>query len=71
MKPYSKDGSGGYVFAQYEFDAYNNNDNYNWLDAVTRTGVEQNHALSFSGASEKGAYYFSLGYSNKTGMVEN
>lgn len=69
MKPYSKDGSGGYVFAQYEFDAYNNN--YNWLDAVTRTGVEQNHALSFSGASEKGAYYFSLGYSNKTGMVEN
>ena len=22
MKPYSKDGSGGYVFAQYEFDAY-------------------------------------------------
>lgn len=67
MKPYSKDGSGGYVFAQYEFDAYNNNDNYNWLDAVTRTGVE----LSFSGASEKGAYYFSLGYSNKTGMVEN
>ena len=71
MKPYSKDGSGGYVFAQYEFDAYNNNDNYNSLDAVSLPCVEQNHALSFSGASEKGAYYFSLGYSNKTGMVEN
>ncbi|KAA3702277.1 SusC/RagA family TonB-linked outer membrane protein, partial [Bacteroides salyersiae] len=71
MTPYAKDGSGGYVFAQYEFDAYENNDNYDWLDAVTRTGVEQNHALSFSGASEKGAYYLSFGYSNKKGMVKN
>ena len=71
MTPYVKDGSGGYVFAQYEFDAYENNDNYDWLDAVTRTGVEQNHALSFSGASEKGAYYLSFGYSNKKGMVKN
>lgn len=70
MTPYSKEGLGGYVFAQYEFDAYANNDNYDWLDAVTRTGVEQNHALSFSGGSEKGAYYLSLGYSNKKGMVE-
>ena len=71
MTPYVKDGSGGYVFAQYEFDAYANNDNYDWLDAVTRTGVEQNHALSFSGASEKGSYYLSFGYSNKKGMVKN
>ena len=71
MTPYVSLEEGGYVFAQYEFDAYKNNDNYNWLDAVTRTGIEQNHALSFSGASEKGAYYLSFGYSNRTGMVEN
>ena len=60
MTPYQQnDGSGGYVFAQYELDAYANNDNYNWLDEVTRTGFEQNHALSFSGASDKGSYYLS------------
>lgn len=70
MTPYSENGQGGYVFAQYEFDAYNNNDNYNWLDAVTRTGVEQNHALSFSGGSEKGSYYLSFGYANRKGMVD-
>lgn len=71
MTPYHQnDGSGGYVFAQYELDAYANNDNYNWLDEVTRTGFEQNHALSFSGASDKGSYYLSLGFADKKGMVE-
>ena len=71
MTPYQQnDGSGGYVFAQYELDAYVNNDNYNWLDEVTRTGFEQNHALSFSGASDKGSYYLSLGFADKKGMVE-
>ena len=71
MTPYQQnDGSGGYVFAQYELDAYANNDNYNWLDEVTRTGFEQNHALSFSGASDKGSYYLSLGFADKKGMVE-
>ena len=71
MTPYQQnDGSGGYVFAQYELDAYANNDNYNWLDEVTRTGFEQNHALSFSGASDRGSYYLSLGFADKKGMVE-
>lgn len=72
MSPYKGiEGGGGYVFAQYEFDAYENNDNYNWLDEVTRTGVEHNHALSFSGGSDKSSYYLSFGYSNKEGMVKN
>jgi TonB-linked SusC/RagA family outer membrane protein len=57
------------VFAAYEFDAYNNNSNYDWLDEVTRTGTQQSHALSFSGGSEKGSYYLSLGYADQKGLM--
>lgn len=52
------------VFADYEFDAYENNKNYDWLDAVSRTGVQQNHVVSLSNASDKDSYYLSFGYSN-------
>ena len=58
------------VFADYEFDAYENNKNYDWLDAVSRTGVQQNHVVSLSNASDKGSYYLSFGYSNNQGVIE-
>ncbi|WP_321334671.1 TonB-dependent receptor [uncultured Bacteroides sp.] len=58
------------VFADYEFDAYKNNENYNWLNEVTRTGLQQNHSLSFSGGTDKGSYYLSLGYSDQKGLME-
>ncbi|WP_165040753.1 TonB-dependent receptor [Dysgonomonas sp. ZJ709] len=58
------------VFADYEFEAYKNNDNYDWLDQVTRTGTYQNHALSFSGGSDKGTYYLSFGYSDQKGLMK-
>jgi len=58
------------VFADYEFEAYQNNDNYNWLDEVSRTGVEQNHNLSFSNASDRGAFYLSFGYSDNKGLIQ-
>lgn len=38
-----------------------------WQDLVLRTGFQQSHALSFSGASEQTNYFFSLGYSNLEG----
>ncbi|MDR1683213.1 MAG: TonB-dependent receptor [Candidatus Symbiothrix sp.] len=44
---------------------------YNWLDEVTRTGVQQNHSLSFSGGSETGNYYLSLGYNKQEGQMMN
>jgi len=62
---------GGYVFGQYELDAYANNENYDWLDEVTRTGVQQNHVLSFSGGDDNSSYYLSFGYSDQKGMVKN
>ncbi len=58
------------VFADYEFEAYQNNDNYNWLDEVSRTGVQQNHLLSFSNASDRGAFYLSFGYSDNKGLIQ-
>ena len=58
------------VFADYEFDAYKSNDSYDWLDEVTRTGIQQNHSLSFSGATDKSNYYVSFGYADQKGLVK-
>lgn len=58
------------VFADYEFDAYRNNKNYDWLDEVTRTGLQQNHSISFSGGSDKSSYFLSLGYSDQKGLMK-
>lgn len=58
------------VFADYEFDAYHNNKNYDWLDAVSRTGVQHNHVVSLSNGHDKGAYYISFGYMDNKGVIE-
>ena len=58
------------VFADYEFDAYKNNDNYDWLDAVSRTGVQHNHVVSLSNGNDKGTYYISFGYADNKGLIE-
>ncbi|MBO0947450.1 SusC/RagA family TonB-linked outer membrane protein [Fibrella forsythiae] len=41
----------------------------NWQDVILRTGFQQNHALSFSGATDQTNYYFSLGYANLQGNI--
>ncbi|NDV82730.1 TonB-dependent receptor [Bacteroides sp. 51] len=58
------------VFADYEFDAYNNNQTSDWLDAVSRTGVQHNHVVSFSNGTDKGTYYLSFGYMDNKGVIE-
>ncbi|SKB67870.1 TonB-linked outer membrane protein, SusC/RagA family [Parapedobacter luteus] len=45
--------------------------NTDWQDIVFRTGFQQNHALSFSGATPTTSYYFSLGYSDLQGITVN
>lgn len=40
-----------------------------WSDYIYRTGVSQNHALSFSGGSDQTTYYLSLGYTDQQGMI--
>ena len=73
MTPYNPLGGGGYVFGQYEIDAYNDPSfqDYDWMDEVTRNAIEHNHSLSFSGGSEKGSFFLSLNYANQQGMVRN
>lgn len=61
---------GNDVFSEQEFETYRNGRNYDWLDQVMQTGIQQNHAVSFSGGSEKGSFYFSLGYSDIKGIIE-
>lgn len=58
------------VFADYEFEAYKNNENYDWLDAVSRTGVQHNHVVSLSNGNDKGSYYISFGYMDNKGLIE-
>ena len=58
-------------FAEYERQAIAEGQNYNWLDAVTRTAIQQNHALSFSGGTDKGKFYLSLGYIDEEGLIKN
>lgn len=62
---------GSSVFAQYELDSYRAGKSYNWLDQVTRSGVQTNHNLSFSGGGEKGSYYVSLNFVDQDGLLKN
>lgn len=58
------------VFADYEFEAYKNNTNSDWLDAVDRTGFQQNHMVSLSNGSDKGNFYISVGFMDNKGIIK-
>lgn len=60
------------AFSDQEFQSRNGNrwNSFDWLDQVTRTGVQHNHNVSFSKAFDKGNVYFSLNYSNLKGIVK-
>ena len=40
-----------------------------WIDYVTRTGINQNYSTSVSGASEKLNYYLSLSHTDQKGII--
>ena len=42
-----------------------------WLDEVTRTGMQQSHNVSLTGGSEKTQYAASLNYFTQKGVVKN
>jgi len=42
-----------------------------WQDVVFRTGFQQNHSLSLSGATPATNYYFSLGFTDLEGISQN
>jgi len=58
------------VFAPYEQQTFRSGKSYDWLDAVSRNGMAQNHTLDFSGGSDKGTYYLSLNYTDQKGLLK-
>ena len=44
--------------------------NTDWQDQILRTGISQNHNLSFGGGGEQGSYRFSLGYTDQEGIIK-
>lgn len=59
------------AFYKAELEAYNNGQTYNWLDEVTQSGFQQNHALTFSGGNDTGNYFLSFSYNNQDGQIVN
>jgi len=51
------------------YNFYNYGQNTDWLAAVTRTGVIQDHNLSMNGGGTKAKYFASLGYFNQKGTT--
>lgn len=58
------------AFAQEELDTYLSGRSYDWVEPVLRTGFTTNHNISFSQASERTNFYFSLGLKDLTGTVK-
>ena len=59
------------IFTEDEMGAYLSGKTYNWLDAVTQNAYQQNHAVSFSGAGDKGSYFMSFNYNQQEGLMKN
>ncbi len=59
------------IFSKEELESYTNGDSYNWLNEITRKGVEKNHAISFSGGDDNGSYFISFNYNNQVGQIKN
>lgn len=58
------------VFSDEEFAGYRSGKSYDWLDQVTKTGIEHNHSVSFSKGTDNSSIYLSLGYSGLDGVVK-
>ena len=42
-----------------------------WQDVLFRTGLSNDHSLTYGGGSDKGSYRFSMGYLNQDGIMTN
>jgi TonB-dependent starch-binding outer membrane protein SusC len=45
--------------------------NTNWFDAITRSALVHNHAVSVSGSTEKVSYFLSAGFMREEGILRN
>lgn len=60
----------GAIFSPEELYNGQNNSTSDWLDAITRSGLEQNHSLNFSGADDKSNYFLGFSYSSNKGVLD-
>lgn len=60
----------GYVKNQYESDNYKNGVTNDWIDAVSQTGIIQNHNVSVAGGAENVKYYVSADYTDQKGIIK-
>ena len=51
-------------------DANGNPVDTDWTDYIYRKGFQQNHAISFSGASATTSYFLSVGLTDQDGMIQ-
>ena len=55
---------------EYELYNYENGITNDWIDAVSRTGIIQNHNVSVGGGAENVKYYISADYMDQKGIIE-
>lgn len=55
---------------EYEVENYENGHLTDWIDAVSQTGIIQNHNVSISGGSENMSYYISGDVLDQKGVVK-
>lgn len=58
------------AFEDREFATWRAGKSYDWLKQVTRTGVQHNHNLSFSKATEGTNFYMSMGINQLEGIMK-
>lgn len=58
------------AFGADELSVYRQGQSYNWLDQITRDGVQQNHTATFSKGTDQGSVYISFNYTNQKGLLE-
>jgi TonB-linked SusC/RagA family outer membrane protein len=64
-------GTSSPAFSAAELDVYRQGQSYNWLDQITRRGIQQNHTATFSKGTNDGSIYISFNYTNQAGLLEN
>lgn len=60
----------GPVKNEYELDNYTNGKEIDWIDAVSQTGILQDHNISISGGAENVKYYVSTDYLDQKGILK-
>jgi len=63
-------GANSPAFSADELAVYRSGQSYNWLDEITRNGVQQNHTATFSKGTDDGSIYVSFNYTNQSGLLE-